>query len=503
MGRYILLEKIGSGGMAEVWKARVDGPAGFVKTVAVKRMLAELSEKSEYVDLFTKEALLAASLHHPNIVQVFDFGHAGTHEGDDFGYFMAMEFVDGENLAALLHASRAAGESLPLELCLYIALSVARGLAHAHGSGQSTGHDAMVHQDISPHNILLARTGEVKITDFGIARLAAEIPEHRRLMGKLAYLSPEQVRSKLIDHRTDLFALGVVLVEMLTGKRLFATGGGADKAAILQAIRSFRPESHPLIDACPADVRPVVLRLLAPSPERRYESALQAERALGRLLGMEGAIAARQTLAHLMNVHFRHHTELVEETDERTLTKIVRDAKTAAPALRFDTASETKMTASTTFVPTHRRRLWWVALTLGAVSILALVVGWPRLFGPGEATPRPTSTALARTSPETATPTPIPTEVTAATSDAVRPTHTSAPMGSLTVNARPWVQVWVDDERATRETPLRNYAIAPGPHVLRFENPARGFTLTHPVTIEPGQDVALFVDVDAGQVESR
>lgn len=218
LGDYQLLERLGVGGMAEVYVATRSGPHGFVKRVALKCMLPELLQDARFVEMFCDEARIMASLHHPNLVQVLDFGEA------DGRLFMALEYVDGLSCAKLLRAVAAKGRHFPHGAALYIASEVLSGLAYAHEHCDEQGRMlGIVHRDVSPGNILIGRTGEVKLTDFGI--LKSEVLDRRtlpgELKGKLGYMSPEQVIGGEVDARSDLFTLGIVLAEMLLARPLF------------------------------------------------------------------------------------------------------------------------------------------------------------------------------------------------------------------------------------------------------------------------------------------
>jgi len=268
LGPYDLLRRIATGGMAEVYLARRAGPHGFQKTVAVKRILPQYARDADFVAMFVDEARVCARLGHPNIVQVFDFGE---HDGE---LYMAMEYVDGTTGARLIRAASAEQEEIPLDACLHITLSVLRALEHAHGARDEDGKPlSIVHRDVSPGNVLIDRSGTVKLTDFGIAR-AAEIERRTdagQLKGKLGYMSPEQVLGRDLDPRSDIFTLGIVLAEMLILRPLFT--GGKDIDVLLR----IRDADISAIDRSgarvPDDVRAVLFRALARDPMLRWAGA--------------------------------------------------------------------------------------------------------------------------------------------------------------------------------------------------------------------------------------
>lgn len=268
LGPYELLRRIATGGMAEVYLARRAGPHGFQKLVAVKRILPQYARDPDFVAMFIDEARVCARLGHPNIVQVFDFGE------QDGELYMAMEYVDGTTGARLIRAAAAQGEDVPLDVCLHTALSLVRALDYAHGARDDGGRPlSLVHRDVSPGNVLIDRSGAVKLTDFGIAR-AAEIERRTdagQLKGKLGYMSPEQVVGRDLDARSDIFTVGIVLAEMLTLKPLFSGGKELD---VLLRIRDADVSAIDRAGArVPDDVRAVLFRALARDPMLRWPSA--------------------------------------------------------------------------------------------------------------------------------------------------------------------------------------------------------------------------------------
>ncbi len=269
LGPYELIERLATGGMAEVYLARRAGPHGFQKVVAVKRILPQLARDTDFVAMFVDEARVCARLSHPNIVQVFDFGEQ---EGE---LYMAMEFVDGTTGARLIRAAAAKGEELPLDVCLHVALSVLRGLDYAHGARDEEGRPlGLVHRDVSPGNVLMDRSGAVKLTDFGIAR-ASEFERRTdvgQLKGKLGYMSPEQVVGRELDARSDLFTLGIVLAEMVVLRPLFS--GGTEMEVLMRIRDADLSAIDRAADRVPDDVRTVLFRALAKDPLQRYASAL-------------------------------------------------------------------------------------------------------------------------------------------------------------------------------------------------------------------------------------
>lgn len=280
-GQYTLLERIAVGGMAEVWKARMRGVEGFQKTVAIKRILPHMTDNAEFVGMFIDEAKLAAQLTHPNIVHIYDLGKIGR------DYYIAMEYVDGKDLRSLLNAARRKGTPVPLGLSLLIAARVASALDYAHRKRDFEGRElGLVHRDVSPQNVLLTAEGDVKLCDFGIAKAVSKVGQTQMgaLKGKLQYMSPEQAWGRPVDARSDLFSLGAVLFEMVTGERLFT---GESEISVLEAVRQGRTRTPRQVDpTIPREVDEVVARALAVDPKDRFQSAGEMKQRL------EAALAA-------------------------------------------------------------------------------------------------------------------------------------------------------------------------------------------------------------------
>ena len=279
-GKYWLINRIAVGGMAEVFRAKAFGHAGFAKDLVVKRILRHYSRDPEFVDMFISEAKLSAQLVHPNVVQVFDFGKI------EHNYFIAMEAVDGKDLKSLLRRLAERGERMPVLVAAYIAFELAKGLDYAHTRTDAEGQPLnLVHRDISPSNVLLDYDGHVKLVDFGIAEVQSERErgsETAVLKGKFSYMSPEQVAGRGLDARADQFSLGICLWEMLTGHRLFKA---ETEPATLERIRScVVPPPRDLNPDVAEDLEAVCLRALRADPDERWPDAAALRHALGDAL---------------------------------------------------------------------------------------------------------------------------------------------------------------------------------------------------------------------------
>ncbi len=286
-GRYILEDRLAMGGMAEIFRART-AQAGFEKRVCIKRVLPHFLEEDDFVTMFRDEAKTAARLQHANVVQVFDFGEVEEESGTTL--FLAMELIEGADLRRLADQSRKKKRPFTIGEVTQIGIDVCRGLHHAHQLKDEHGVSlGIVHRDISPHNILVSRQGEVKITDFGIAK-AAERATHTStgiVKGKVAYMSPEQAEGKAFDHRLDQWALGVVLWELLCGERLFR---GENDATILRKVLNVEvPPPSSRRDDVPRGLEDIILKSLAGTPDERFRDMREMELALSRFM-FSGAV---------------------------------------------------------------------------------------------------------------------------------------------------------------------------------------------------------------------
>ncbi len=279
-GKYTLLEKIGAGGMAEIWRASLDGTDGFKKQVVIKLILPQYARSRSFITMFVREAKVAANIQHPNVVQIYELGK------EDNRYFIAMEYVEGKDLLAILEYCTRVKRHIPIELCLYIAGEICKGLAEAHQATDETGRPLnIIHRDVSPSNILIGRDGAVKLTDFGVARASLEgqaVGVTGQLQGKLGYMSPEQVTSKPTDLRSDLFSVGVVLFESITHKRLFA---GKNDLETLANVRNADIDTHlEQHSDLPDGVVRILRKALATSMDKRYQSAQELEEDIDQYL---------------------------------------------------------------------------------------------------------------------------------------------------------------------------------------------------------------------------
>lgn len=302
-GRYRLLERIGIGGMAEVFRATQRGVAGFERTVAIKRLLPQAAADPQVVSMFVEEAKLAVQLGHPNIAQVYDLGEL------DGAFFIAMEHVDGRSVEELVRRYLERGARLPIEAVCHVLREVAEALHYAHFAEDDAGRPlGVIHRDVSPQNILLSFGGEVKVIDFGLAKADTRRPQTQDgiVKGKLAYLSPEQAHGKPIDRRSDVFALGICAWEMLTGRRAFRRDD--DRETIL-AVRAGHLERAGHYAPVPPALDLVVMKALAKNRDKRWRTALEVAEHLDRFARTAGLRFDRRDLRALMREAFPERYE--------------------------------------------------------------------------------------------------------------------------------------------------------------------------------------------------
>ena len=302
-GRYLLESKLATGGMGEVFLARMMGPAGFEKKVVIKRMLPHLAESAEFVERFLDEARLVVQLSHGNLVQVFDMG---TEQGH---YYLAMEYVDGLDLRQVLHMMRNGEGELPVKLVLHVVAELAKGLAYAHSRAGEDGHNlGIVHRDVKPSNVMVSREGEVKLLDFGIAKAAGRMSHSisGSLHGKFLYMSPEQASGESLDPRSDIFSVGTVAYEMLTGMRPFH---GETELRTLDLIKDGshdKPSVHR--DGLPEAVESIIEKCLARDPADRYASADELHHAALSTLVESGEVVSSADLASFLADYLQPRT---------------------------------------------------------------------------------------------------------------------------------------------------------------------------------------------------
>ncbi|NPC86724.1 protein kinase, partial [Pyxidicoccus fallax] len=298
-GKYLLLERINVGGMAEVFIAKAFGVEGFERILAIKKILPTMAEDEEFITMFIDEARISVQLNHANIVHIHELGK------HDDTYFIAMEYVAGRDVRTILERYRRRKEIMPTAQAVFVASKMCDGLDYAHRKKDARGQDLhIIHRDISPQNILISYEGEVKVIDFGIAKAANRSQKTQAgiLKGKFGYMSPEQVRGMPIDRRSDIFAVGVLLYEMLTGEKLFV--GESDFSTLEKVRNADVPLPRQFNPNIPPGLEKVVLKALAREPEERYQWASDLAEDLMRFLLAGDAIYSSKHLSSYMKEAF-------------------------------------------------------------------------------------------------------------------------------------------------------------------------------------------------------
>jgi serine/threonine protein kinase len=330
-GRYLLLDKVASGGMAEVWRAKLSGEQGFQRIYAIKKILPHVAEDTEFITMFTDEALITSSLQHANIGQVYEFSKIGD------TFYIGMEYISGKDLKTVWSYNRSRKTTIPIELAAFITQKMSDGLDYAHRRTDNFGNDAgIVHRDVSPQNILLSWDGEVKVIDFGIAKASEKSGRTRpgTLKGKFAYMSPEQIRGLGLDGRADIFAIGVVLYELCTGERGFSADS---EFSLLEMVRNVEIKPPTIVNRdIPAELERIIYKALAKDREHRYQTAAELSEDLQRFLISRGKPPNRQDLANYLRtnftVDFEKERARLEAYKEITLDEVSSPSRTSPGA---------------------------------------------------------------------------------------------------------------------------------------------------------------------------
>lgn len=405
VGRYELIHRLGHGGMASVYLGRAIGTAGFERLVAVKVIHPHLANESEFVEMFLDEARIAAKIHHPNVCETLDLGE------DDGLFFMVMEYVEGETLSSLIRQLRKREDRLPVPCALQITADACRGLGAAHALEGNDGQPLnLVHRDVSPHNLLVTMDGRVKVVDFGIMKAAGKRSNTLtgQLRGKLTYMSPEQARGEPVDRRSDIYAMGVVLWELLAGARFYR--GETESEILAQVSLGRRQKITDYRDDLPSSVTTVLEKALAESRSDRYETAdemLKDLRAALRQLLDADQEDPREALSGVMNGFFAGRMRYIQaavrgQVDDREGSnrkhRAANDSKTSVSSARTMTPSSIAIGRTgtlTSSVVTAPARSWalWLILPLAGAVLGTLAVR--ALSDPGPVSPQPTVTEQA------------------------------------------------------------------------------------------------------------
>jgi serine/threonine protein kinase len=449
-GKYFLIDKIATGGMAEIFKAKTYSHGGFENLLVIKRILSHLGENKDFIEMFIDEAKISVALQHPNIIRVYDFGKILDN------YFIAMECVDGKDARELLKQLARQRRLMPQRFAIFVAIEVCKGLEYAHTKADLHNKSyEIVHRDISPSNVIISYEGTIKVADFGIAKAESNMYETRDgvLKGKYEYMSPEQAAGGALDRRSDIFSLGILVHEMLTGHRLFKTNNDMATLKLIQSVgvnppSRRNPKVSPQLDA-------IVMKALSKKPADRYQSAGELSNALRALLGAELIESCQPAMARFMQTVFE--AEILEERrrleEGSTIAEQLRDE---LPIDNWEGHTDSRITTMSSLVPQASARVWpWllagsVLLIFSAMAMAVVVVIYGQL-SQFEAENRP---------------------------------------GSLAIDVSPAAAILIDGRLRSEAEAFTLDEVNPGVHVIRLE--LDGYEpWQESITLEPGERLQI------------
>ncbi len=489
-GRYLLLERIAAGGMGEVYVGLQTGIGEFRRPVAVKLLLPHLADDQHIISMFLREARLAAQMQSAHIAQVYDVGF--EHER----YFIAMELVRGVSLSKLISGLKGSGRQVTVDQLAYIARGLCDGLHVAHEQRDPEGTPlGVVHRDVTPHNVLVSVDGAVKLTDFGIARVA-EGDTHSKpgaVLGKLGYLAPEQMRGQPIDRRVDVFAAGATLFHLAALEKPFDTPTGQllDAGRLPRApLRVFRPD-------LPRTVIDAIERAMAADPEQRFATAREFRLALP-----EPAPGQDELLGALVReVCGAALVDLERKTERATrphgTAAIHRPAQKATPAPRPEPHVEAPSESLSQSLSLGAARPSRLPLVLGALGLIVGVFALGVSVSSRPEVSQPLALAQPVVIPDAGRVAVVERVVDAGGVDAgtlraALPLPKAAAL--LSVDASPWGEVWLDGKRLG-DTPLPEVKVSAGEHQLRVTNPETGKSATQKLSLRPGESRTVRIDL--------
>ncbi|MBX7117065.1 MAG: protein kinase [Myxococcaceae bacterium] len=461
VGKYVLVAPLAKGGMAEIWLARPLTPSPLAAPMVVKRILSRDASDEEYVRMFLDEARIASQLSHPNIVRIIELDVAQGR------YFLAMEYLHGETLSHVVRSATSRGFALPLPMVVHFVAEAAAGLGYAHSRtnhwGQSLG---IVHRDVSPQNLLITYDGEVKVLDFGIAKALQRSSKTQKgvVKGKTAYMAPEQARAEPVDARADVFSLGVVLFEAVTGTRLH---GDMDDPAIVARLLSSQPLPSARVrnPAVPPDLDALIARALHYTPAARYADAQAFHLALRDWLktypaGTPTAQDAGTLMHQLFEERIAMRRELLAGAAPPALPE-VDDGPRKHPAPKWKRPLlQTLALFSVGFTAVLYGLLHTESTPMPVQVRLPVSVNFPPAAGPAQV-----PAVVIKPPPDSATPEPL--------APPSRLPTTPSSTGKLSLETEPWTQVYLGKKRLG-DTPLVEKKLPVGRHTLRLLNESEG-----------------------------
>ncbi len=520
LGKYTLIRKLATGGMAEVFLARAEGPGGFAKKCVVKRILPHFNDDPRFIEMFLGEARLAAELNHPNLVQIFDFGQAGGQ------YYLAMEYIDGANLRVLNQAARRMQGPLSFPMAARLISMAAEGLHYAHELKNEQGELVnLVHRDISPDNILVSKNGAVKVVDFGIAKASTQphLTKSGMIKGKMAYMPPEQLAREPLDRRADLFALGIVFYELVTGGMPF---DATSEVSIIQAIMSQKPLEKPTVyrPDCPPELEAIINKCLEKDRTKRYASCVELQTDLETFIRNSGQSVGTREIATLVETVFENESDAtlpnavvspsglnndlgtgLEMTHPGKSAEMPKPPPSAPRPNEMGTGmSNTALRSVETNAVKRSKAPLFVGL--GVLVLVGVVGGWFATRPPPAEVPKdpvkpvPVAVVDAGAVEEPKIDAGIAVavaEVDAGSEEAVDagvavavepPKPVAAKNGKLEFRIRPYATVYLDD-RKLGDTPLPAMTVPVGKHKIRLVNAALSKDVELNVVIKPGENV--------------
>lgn len=486
LGKYRVTHQLATGGMGEVFLARHEGLAGFAKTVVIKCILPHLASDQRFVELFLNEARLAALLSHPNIVQIFELGK------EEGRYFIAMEYIPGRSLRRVLRRVEDQGLRLPVPLAARICSLALQGLHYAHSRKNEAGQPLrIVHRDISPENVLISFDGALKVVDFGIAK-AVDLTtafHSRTLHGKFSYMAPELPLPTLVDGRADVFGVGILLYELLTGSPPWSIATAEEFTQHQRHPKQWSParERNPAVTP---ELEQILSHALARKPEERFESAELMALALERFIALGGESPGPLEMAAFMRQLFGEEGE--DSLDQKPAG--TRPLLAVSEAATIVTQRAPQAAPSLLHPPGSPRR-GWLGAGLTAAVVLSLALGytfWPRSVPPVIArAPAPTTPVVAP--PQE--PPPVPVVNPAPPRPARAKPRTAEPQHALvSIRVHPWAEIWWRG-RSLGTTPLPPQRLPVGRQTLLLRNRALGIEKRVSLDVLPQEGASLEVNL--------
>ncbi|MDB4964542.1 MAG: Serine/threonine protein kinase PrkC, regulator of stationary phase [Myxococcales bacterium] len=519
-GKYELVSRLAAGGMAEIFLARTKGIAGFEKYLVIKRILGHRTQDPEFVRMFLDEARVAATLDHPNIVQIYDVGHV------DNEYFIAMEYLRGHNLIEIVRAGAKLGYAKPpLEHVVSILTQVCAGLHYAHDKRDFEGRSLeIVHRDVTPQNVVVSFDGSVKVVDFGIAKAATREVETLAgtLKGKIGYMSPEQCRGAPVDRRSDLFAVGIILFELTTGKRLYHERSDFD--TLKKIIEGPVPSPRDLLPFYPAFLNAIVVRCLQKNPDDRYQTARDLHADLDAFGRDNQLVTGTVPLAQYMERIYADELATHKSSDAAAMATAAQMTMTGSSSSYLGESSRRSSSPMATPLAEARRQHMVRVGLQATIAVLLVVLGGGVVFWQtrghqqGPTQPAPILAAAQPAAPPTGAPVAPKTAAPAAPASGAPATAVASPIAAATLPGglapRPHLQAKPGDAHITvaseprcellvdgtpyGSTPIIDLSVPAGKHTIVLLNSAVSVREVQKVQLREGELWTRSFSFDAG-----